>query len=279
MHEGVLCCVSEDSFYEGAYQNQIRHLPGANVVRDWVFFNLLQSGLFGEVQRALPRRSRLLDLGCASGVRWLAADYEVIGVDVSLQSLVRTVGTYAASIQARAERLPLADGCIDGAYSSYFFEHLPPDTKDVCLIELARVLRPGARSVFLFDTLSDGAFGRFARRDPEAFQRGFVAPDGHVGLELLSKAIERYELAGFEVERVLRFGTTPIQYIASYNWLDLAYGEQVPWVRTLGRFTRWLSGTRARLPLELSTTVFDRVVGPLARSDSATRAIVVARKR
>lgn len=275
---GVLKLVGKDDFYEAAYCNEVRHLPGSNALKDLAFFELVQSGVFGHVRDVAPKGGRILDVGCASGIRWFGRDFETMGVDLSFQSVRNTAAFYALSAQANASRLPLVDGSVDVVYSSYFWEHVPPDQKDHVLEELVRVLRPGGSTVLLFDTLSENAFGRFARRDPAAFHRGFVKPDGHVGLEPLSAALERHRRAGLTVDKVVKLGTTVLQYMASYTWLANAYGDSIPWVRWAGRASRSIANGSLRLPVEWFTTAFDRFVGPWASPDLATRAIVVARK-
>lgn len=275
---GVVRCVeSNDAFYEEAYLNEVRHLPGSDKLKDWVFFSLLQSGVFGQLRRVLQPEAVVLDVGCASGVRWLG-NFHTVGVDLSFGSVRKTSAFYQLSVQASADKLPIASESVDVVYSSYFFEHVPPESKPQVLAELFRVMRPGAYCVVLFDVLSDGPFGRAARRDPGAFHRGFVAPDGHVGLEPLSQAAARFEQAGLHVEHLAKFGTTALQYMASYRWLANAYGDSVPWTRTLGQVVNKISPSRLRLPLELAITAFDSIINPYTSPDRATRAIVVARK-
>jgi hypothetical protein len=41
-----------------------------------------------------------------------------------------------------------------------------------------------------------------ARKSPELYQRHLIEQDGHVGLELPSEVVTRFERAGFEVESV-----------------------------------------------------------------------------
>jgi SAM-dependent methyltransferase len=271
------CVAQDDAFYEEAYLNEVRHLPGRGRLKDWAFFSLLQSGVFGKLRRVLTPDSVVVDLGCASGVRWLG-NYHTIGIDLSLGSVRKTTEFYEVSAQASAGLLPIASESVDVVYSSYFFEHVPLGSKDAVLQEMSRVMRPGAACVLLFDVLSDGPFGRFARRDSDAFRRGFIEPDGHLGLEPLSRAAERIERAGLTVEQVAKFGTTALQYMASYRWLANAYGDSLPWVRQLGRLATRISASRMRLPVDLAVTAFDTVINRYTLPDKATRVIVVARK-
>lgn len=277
--EGVVRFVGQnDSFYEGAYRRQVHYLPGRNWIKNLAFFELVQSGVFGRIRAALPKKGRVLDLGCAGGVAWLGSRAETIGIDLSFSSLATTTPIYAAALQASVIRIPLADSSCDLVYGSYFFEHLDEDTKKKCLEQVARVLRPGGSIVLQFDTLSNNFLTRFARRDAEAFKKAFVDNDGHVGLEPLSVNISKIESAGLRVDRVLKFGTTPLQYSATYQWLDAAYGANHRWVRACGAITRRISRSPLNLPFEFAITTFDRMLNPFSSVDAATRAIVVARR-
>lgn len=265
-------------FYEGRYLRQIGYLPGANPLKDWVFFNLVQSGVMGDIQRVLVPGGAIVDLGCAGGVAWLGRDARAIGIDISFRSLVEVGKIYAAAIQADVRRLPLRDSSVDLVWGSYFFEHLLPDQKNRCLREARRVLRPGGACVLQFDVLSNNRLTRFAMRNPVRFSRGFIENDGHVGLEPLPEAIARIRDHGFEIRKVRKFGTTSIQYLATYNWVAMGYADTHRWVAWLERFTQFLSKSKAGLVYELAVTSFDRLIDPISKAEKASRAIVVAVK-
>lgn len=277
IERGVIRLVKQtDSFYEGAYARQIHYRPGRNRIKDWAFFSLVQMGVLGEIKRSLKPGGRVLEVGCAGGIRWLGEYAKTVGMDLSLASLVEAAQCYPVAVQAKIESLPLEDSSLDLVYGSFFLEHLEGEPKARFLAEVRRVLRPGGGCVFQFDTLSDNRLTRYALRDPKAYHRGFIANDGHLGLEPLSIAIRRFEAAGFRVTRVLKFGTTALQPFATYHWLGLSYGDKVRWVRWLDRLSQTLARTRINSTVEFAVTAFDRVVGPFARLDAATRAIVVA---
>lgn len=269
-----------DDFYEGRYLRQIGYVPGRNRTKDWLFFNLIQSGVFGELRRALPggRRARVLDLAGAAGVRWLGETAQTIGLELSLSAAKAAAPIYDISLQADMTTLPLEDVSIDLVWGSYFYEHLEPQTKDRVLREIGRVLRPGGACILQFDCLSSNALTRYARRDTARYEKGFVDHDGHVGLEPLPSALDRMRDAGFTVTRVTKFGTTALQYPSTYSWLGIAYGDQVRWVRWLAAAAdRGLSGKRG-LAFELGVTVFDRTLSPIVSAKKATRAIVALRR-
>jgi len=97
------------------------------------------------------RGARLLDVGCGMGasVALLRSRYDLraIGMDLS-RVLLREGAKRVASLplaQARAEALPVADGCLQGVVCECVFS-LVADSKQV-LSEFRRVLVPGGRFI------------------------------------------------------------------------------------------------------------------------------------
>ena len=280
IEKGVIRIIQHmDSFYEGTYTRQIKYIPGRNGLMNWGFFHLVQAGVLGDLRRVLPRNGRVLDLGCAGGIRWLGQTSETVGIDLSIASLVHAAEIYTVAIQAGVESLPVADALFDVVYGSYFFEHLSAESKRRCLLEIGRTLRPGGACLLQFDTLANNLLVRLARSDPAAFQRGFIDKDSHLGLEPLSSNLLRIEEAGLRVERVVKFGTTLLQPLPTYQWLEIAYGEKYRWARVVGRLARGLAKHKKLwLPFESAVTLFDRLISPMVDGDRATRVIVAARR-
>jgi SAM-dependent methyltransferase len=102
----------------------------------------------------LTGRARILDVGAGEGqvARHLAlAGAWVVGVD-PIRAQLEVAGVRAGGpryLQARAERLPLADASLDGAVACLVFEHI--DDLDGALAEVARVLVPGGRFLLLLN--------------------------------------------------------------------------------------------------------------------------------
>jgi SAM-dependent methyltransferase len=92
----------------------------------------------------VPRATEVLDLGCNSGafgVRLIAQQCRVAGVDLALDLLRTAAARGVAAIRAFAERLPLTDESFDAVICGELLEHsLDPA---VILREAVRVLRPG----------------------------------------------------------------------------------------------------------------------------------------
>lgn len=106
-----------------------------------------------ERMRALPRGSRVLDVGCGAGhhALMLAREgYVVTGVDLSepqIRRARRATGTLPPDVPhpdfevADVEALPFTDGSFAGLYSVCSLKHWPDRTRG--LEECLRVLEPG----------------------------------------------------------------------------------------------------------------------------------------
>jgi ubiquinone/menaquinone biosynthesis C-methylase UbiE len=73
----------------------------------------------------------------------------VLGLDLShayASEAVRRSG--APAVQANVERLPFADGSLDGLSCIYLFHELPPKVRPQVAAEFARVLKPGGLLAF-----------------------------------------------------------------------------------------------------------------------------------
>ena len=97
----------------------------------------------------------LLDLACGAGafLRDLGQAFpraRLAGLDLSLPYLeeARRLSGVRAVVQAKAERLPLADASLDAVTCVYLFHELPPRYRPVVAAEIARVLKPGGLLAF-----------------------------------------------------------------------------------------------------------------------------------
>ncbi len=106
------------------------------------------------IEKSLGRASRVIDVGTGEGqaARQLAArGVEVIGVDPMLAQ-VRTAAERSGGphyAQADAGALPVCSATADGVLVSLVFEHI--DDLDTAIAEIARVLKPGGRFLFLLN--------------------------------------------------------------------------------------------------------------------------------
>jgi SAM-dependent methyltransferase len=93
-------------------------------------------------------RPRIVDLGCGTGATAAALSRfgEVVGVDFSplaLECCGRRGLTRLA--RARAESIPLQDGCVDAIVATDVLEHIDEDA--ATLAEFFRILKPGGHAV------------------------------------------------------------------------------------------------------------------------------------
>lgn len=107
------------------------------------------------IAQHLPRGGRLLDVGCGEGqVARLAAelhDMDVVGIDPAMSqvSVATERGGGPRYLQGSAADVPIADASVDAAVACLVFEHI--EALDAALGEVARVLRPGGRFLFLLN--------------------------------------------------------------------------------------------------------------------------------
>ncbi len=92
----------------------------------------------------------VLDLGCGTGTAGGAvrrAGATVVGADLSLPCLEVAKRRMDAVVRTDASRLPFVDECFDGLVSRGALHHLAEP--EAALIEMRRVLKPGAPVLFL----------------------------------------------------------------------------------------------------------------------------------
>lgn len=191
----------EDPFYEGRYQYTLRYTPRRDAAPwSWPLW-LIKSGYVWAIRQNVPAGAILLEVGCASGVAYLARRYRVIGLDLSLGSLAHVADLYAACLQADVTvRIPLPDASVDAIASSFVWEHIPPDLKPRALAEFHRVLRPGGRLVFLYDVECDNPIYRCMRRaDPNLYREILIDREGHLGWQLPEENARLFRANGFHL--------------------------------------------------------------------------------
>jgi SAM-dependent methyltransferase len=91
-----------------------------------------------------------LDIGCGTGLHFEAVQargYAVVGVDVSWDQLRVAASRNRRLVQADAGRLPLPDASVSAVAMTFI--HSDVDDFHVVVGEVARVLRPGGRLVYL----------------------------------------------------------------------------------------------------------------------------------
>jgi ubiquinone/menaquinone biosynthesis C-methylase UbiE len=147
---------------------------------------------------ALPHRGpaqppRILDLATGTGrtlrqLRGALPDAQLLGIDLSSaylrqasRWLAQLPGELPQLIQANAEALPFAAGCMQAVTCVFLLHELPGDARQACLNEAFRVLEPGgvlvlADSVQLADSPQfSGAMENFRRLFHEPYYRDYIS--------------------------------------------------------------------------------------------------------
>ena len=117
---------------------------------------------------------RLLDVGCGGGAHaaeLAAHGWDVTGIDVSVEQLALARARGVEVVEADAAELPFEDASFDAAVS--MFTHTDVEDFAAMLREVARVLRPAGRFVYL------GVHPCFV--GPHAFVHDRDVPELHPG--------------------------------------------------------------------------------------------------
>lgn len=142
------------------------------------------------------RDLRLMDVACGSGafLRDLAEAFPraaLAGVDLSPAYLAEArARSGRGMVQAKAERLPLADDSLDAVTCVYLFHELPPRVRPIVAAELARVLKPGGVLAFA-DSVQPGDepdLARMLEAFPAYFHEPFYGSYAETDLEALFQA-------------------------------------------------------------------------------------------
>ncbi len=168
------------------------------------------------------RRLQLLDIACGTGrflrqVRLAFPRIGLAGLDLSRAYLDEAQLGFAKLkpatwYQANAEQIPLPDASQDIVTSIFLFHELPPDIRRDVAAEMARVLKPGARLIFM-DSLQmgdkpgwDGLLEAFPVRFHEPYYRHYAIDDLDAlfnGVGLVAEATETPFMAKLMVRRKL----------------------------------------------------------------------------
>jgi len=196
--ERMLLSTDESAFYEGKFgdtwgvRNPAWWWIKKRVVTRWRFLlNCLPGG---------PQR--ILDLGCGGGNALLGEKGgSVIGLDLSVCSLLKARSVCRHVCRARADELPFRDGVFDCVVSMDLLGHIPHSRKDATIKEISRVLKAKGLTMHYVEAAGSNPIQRFAQQYPQLYQRYFIEADGHYGLEPPEAVIERFRQQGFQPVR------------------------------------------------------------------------------
>ena len=124
--------------------------------------------------------------------------------------------------------------------TSHVLGHVPADQKDGVLSEITRVLKPGSRSIHLVETDSTHPLVAFAKQHPDLYQRYFVEPDGHIGLETPSAVLERFERHGMRLVRCRKMDAGVFHPRLMLKHFDNGFRRHSAKVDRMVRISAWI---------------------------------------
>jgi len=227
-------------------------------LRDLPYFRALLRAVEARVYEDLELPVPVLDVGCGDG-HFAAAAFDH-PIDVGIDPWVAPVrqaarrGGYRLVILGYGDRLPFADGYFNSAMSNSVLEHIPQ--VDDVLVEVARVLKPGAPFVFcvpnhnFLKNLSVASF--FDRVGihslANAYRRFFNHISRHYHCDSPQVWSERLQRAGFKIEHCWHYFSPQALHVLEwghYFGLPSLIGKKLfgKWILLP---TRWnLAATRA----------------------------------
>jgi SAM-dependent methyltransferase len=261
---GIPAFCDSDPFYE---QYISHHVP----------YHLNPTGLKGVILRWLPywswREWRfwrryvpaggwLLDLGCARGREIFARRANAVGIDTARTALEDCARHYRLAVQSALNPIPFEDAAFDCVVTSHVIGHIPIAEKDSVISEIARVLKPGGRSVNVIETDSLHPLVGFAKQQPELYRRYFIDPDGHVGLELPSQVLERFRRHGLHPRVCWKMDAGPFHPRQWLKHFDNEYAARSAEVaRAVTRSRRLLSNPALLTATEVALGIHHYTLG------------------
>lgn len=171
-----------------------------NLLYSIFFFEGRRERFYRKVFKHLPK-GIVLDLGCGRGNELYKSLGSVVGLDISMHGLLtgKVQELYPQVIHGSATKLPFRDEQFDYILSADLIGHITTDIKDVVWKEIYRVLKKGGKTIHIIETDSNNICYRFGHKYPVLFQKYFVEPFTHFGLELPTRAIARIESSGLKL--------------------------------------------------------------------------------
>jgi len=234
-------------------------MPIERKQKDYLYLHLRELPYFRSLMRAVEASfyadlclpSPTLDVGCGDGhFATIAFDRLLdVGIDPWWEPLreARGRGDYHLLTQADGARLPFPDGYFGSALSNSVLEHIPH--LEPVLLEVARVLQPGALFVFcgpnqnFLSSLSIGRFLDRLRMDSlgDAYRSFFNRISRHYHSDSPDVWEARLEEAGFNLERCWSYYAPDAMHVT--EWGHYFGLPCLVWKKITGRWilapTRW----------------------------------------
>lgn len=203
----------------------------------------IRNRFIGRMMGGAKSTSKILDLGCGGGSRFLAKRGFVCGVDISLSSLTNARRIYPQVVHCDVRSVPFPDSSFDFIVSRDLIGHIPLEWKIDVHREMYRLCRHGGKIIHAIEVDSNNLVRRLAKKYSDLYKAYFQDQDGHVGLETPRDAIYRFELERFreiKVKPVFRTGIVRAGHYISV--FDNEYREKSKAIDTTVRLAKAVNG-------------------------------------
>lgn len=262
IQQGVVRFLDEsDSFYESHYADwtPIKVVPRSerwhHAWRLW-FIPYVWS-----VRKHVDVGSRVVEVGCGSGVAYFGERYQMVGVDIAFSSLTKVVDLYGCCLQVDLrDSIPLPSESVDAVVNSFVWEHIRPEDKPTLLGDWHRILRPKGKLVLVYDVETENPLiRRLKRKDAALYERLYIEDEHHYGYQRPEENQALFEANGFRVLENHGLGKTWIQSPREY----VRIGRWPGWPQRLARVGLAFSNPPWLYPYTALVRGVDEFVGPL----------------
>lgn len=132
------------------------------------------------INKYIKNNSFVVEIGCGKGNMGFLTKREItlIGIDLSRENCrIAQNSGYTKTLQCSAEYLPFPEQTVDCIFSCDVMGHIANETKEKCLQEWHRILKPGGETIHLIETDNFNP----TNMAPEDYAR-MVLIDGHIGI-------------------------------------------------------------------------------------------------
>lgn len=185
---------------------------------------MAQKYLVKIIQKELKRRE-VLEIACGTGywTQFLSQTAQTItATDINLQTIkIAKTKNYACQIVfqiADAYNLPFSDQTFTGGLAAFWFSHIPKHKIEVFLREFLRVLKPGAKVLFIDNALRDALTLIKKQGDTNTYRRRKLKDNSQY--LIIKNYFTREELVTIFKKHLPTFSTTNV-YQDDYFWYVL----------------------------------------------------------
>jgi len=275
----IIIMTKNDKFYEGSYDATINFVAkNISRLKFLIYLYFVNSHYLYYIRKYINKRGVILDVGCGGGIKYLGEKGNVIGVDLSYRSLLKTTEFYSHSIQCDVLKMPFIGGSFDYVSSCFVFEHLTTGEKNELLEKTHKIMKNDGIVMMLFDCDSNNALFKWLKKYPDLYNESIVGINNHIGLLKASENIELFKKNGFKIIKCKGYNKTVIQYLPVYIWMK-SYAKVSFFVSLLYNFANYISKFNIVVHIyQALVTIFDDIVDVFFPLDNSRLLIVIAKK-